>query len=81
MWSCTCSNKRLKSGYCARARLSTDQDDLWRREPISKRHSPCPPRDDAAWAAKKKVIVSIISKVLMTFLQRTKKIFDKFTGS
>ena len=29
MWSCTWSKKRVKSCYCARARLSTDQDDLW----------------------------------------------------
>jgi hypothetical protein len=30
MWSCTWSNKRVKSCYCARARLSTDQGNLWR---------------------------------------------------
>ena len=29
MWSCTWSNKRVKRCYCARARLHTDQDDLW----------------------------------------------------
>ena len=34
MWSCTWSNKRVKSGYCARARLSTDQDNLWREQPV-----------------------------------------------
>ena len=34
MWSCTWSNKRVKSCYCARARLSTDQDNLWREQPV-----------------------------------------------
>ena len=29
MWSCTWSNKRIKSCDHARARLHTDQDDLW----------------------------------------------------
>ena len=34
MWSCACSNKRVKSCYCTRARLSTDQDNLWREQPV-----------------------------------------------
>ena len=34
MWSCTWSNKRVKSCYCVRSRLSTDQDDLWRDQPV-----------------------------------------------
>ena len=34
MWSCTWSNKRIKSCYRARARLHTDQDDLWRGQPV-----------------------------------------------
>ena len=34
MWSCTWSNKRIKSCYHARARLHTDQDDLWRGQPV-----------------------------------------------
>ena len=29
MWSCTWSNKRVKSCYRARARLHTDQGNLW----------------------------------------------------
>ena len=29
MWSCTWSNKRIKSCYRARARLHTDQGNLW----------------------------------------------------
>ena len=37
MWSCTWSNKRVKSCYCVRSRLSTDQDDLWRGQPVAKR--------------------------------------------
>ena len=34
MWSCAWSNKRVKSGYCARARLSTDQGNLSREQPV-----------------------------------------------
>ena len=34
MWSCTWSNKRVKSCYCARTRLHTDQDDLSRGQPV-----------------------------------------------
>ena len=34
MWSCTWSNKRVKSCYRARARLHTDQDDLRRGQPV-----------------------------------------------
>ena len=32
-----------------------------------------PPQDDAAWVGEKRLIFSIVSNVLMTFLQRTKK--------
>ena len=35
MWSCTWSNKRVKSCYCARAGLSTDQGSLWRGQPVT----------------------------------------------
>ena len=34
MWSCTWSNKRVKSCYCARARLSTDQGNLSPGQPV-----------------------------------------------
>ena len=35
MWSCAWSNKHVKSCYCARARLSTDQGNLWRGQPVA----------------------------------------------
>ena len=34
MWSCTWSNKRVKSCYCVRSRLSTDQGNLSRGQPV-----------------------------------------------
>ena len=34
MWSCTWSNKHVKSCYRARVRLHTDQDDLRRGQPV-----------------------------------------------
>ena len=39
MWSCAWSNKRVKSGYCARARLSTDQGNLSREQPVLPEHT------------------------------------------
>ena len=38
MWSCTWSNKRVKSCYCVCSRLSTDQGDLWREQPVACRN-------------------------------------------
>jgi hypothetical protein len=34
MWSCAWSNKRVKSCYCACARLHTDQGNLRRGQPV-----------------------------------------------